>query len=242
MANGQWQVSGEYFEACSCDFVCPCPTSGLAAQPTKGHCDAGLVFHVDHGQHGSTKLDGLNFAILLRTPGPMIAGNWTVGVILDDRASPAQREALTAIARARAAVRSAHSALWSDGSAASRRGRSRSRPPGCAGRSRSRVCSTSPSRESRGPIRASPSTSTTSVTRLRPGSRWRRPRAATCTPSASTGTRRRAGTTATSRRSPGAPARLVGFSHRRSRDLSSGAASTTAWSLTPGCLGEDVVH
>jgi hypothetical protein len=28
----------------------------------------------------------------------MIAGNWTVGVIVDERASPAQREALTAIA------------------------------------------------------------------------------------------------------------------------------------------------
>jgi hypothetical protein len=98
MANARWQVSGEYFEACNCDFVCPCPTSGLAAPPTKGHCDAGLVFHVDRGAHGDTKLDGLNFAILLHTPGPMIAGNWTVGVIVDERASAGQREALTAIA------------------------------------------------------------------------------------------------------------------------------------------------
>ena len=98
MTNTPWRVSGEYFEACSCDFVCPCPTSGLAARPSRGHCDAGLVFHVERGEHGGTRLDGLNFAILLRTPGPMIAGNWTVGVILDERASPAQREALTAIA------------------------------------------------------------------------------------------------------------------------------------------------
>jgi hypothetical protein len=98
MTSANWRVSGQYFEACSCDFVCPCPTSGLAAPPTKGHCNAGLVFHVERGEHGSTKLDGLNFAILLHTPGPMIAGNWTVGVIVDERASPAQREALTAIA------------------------------------------------------------------------------------------------------------------------------------------------
>ncbi len=98
MANTEWRVSGEYFEACSCDFVCPCPTSGLAAPPTKGHCNAGLVFHVDRGEYGSTRLDGLNFAVLLHTPGPMGAGNWTVGVILDERASPPQREALTAIA------------------------------------------------------------------------------------------------------------------------------------------------
>ena len=98
MANVQWRISGEYCEACSCDSVCPCPTSGLAARPSKGHCDAGLVFRVDRGQYGSTKLDGLSFAVLLHTPGPMIQGNWTVGLILDERASQEQREALTTIA------------------------------------------------------------------------------------------------------------------------------------------------
>src|SRR6266511_1953683 len=98
MANVQWRISGEYCEACSCDSVCPCPTSGLAARPSKGHCDAGLVFRVDRGQYGSTTLDGLSFAVLLHTPGPMIQGNWTVGLILDERASAAQREALTTIA------------------------------------------------------------------------------------------------------------------------------------------------
>lgn len=98
MANVSWQISGEYFEACSCDSVCPCPTSGLAARPTKGSCDAGLVFHVERGRYGSTTLDGLNFAVLLHTPGPMIQGNWTVGLVLDERASAPQREALTTIA------------------------------------------------------------------------------------------------------------------------------------------------
>jgi hypothetical protein len=98
MATVGWRISGEYFEACSCDSVCPCPTSGLAARPSKGYCAAGLVFRVDQGQHGNTRLDGLSFAVLLRTPGPMGQGNWTVGLILDDRASAEQREALTAIA------------------------------------------------------------------------------------------------------------------------------------------------
>jgi hypothetical protein len=97
MASPEWKISGDYFEACSCDSVCPCPTSGLAARPTQGHCDAGLVFHVERGSHGSTKLDGLSFAVLLHTPGPMIAGNWTVGVIVDERATTEQREALAAI-------------------------------------------------------------------------------------------------------------------------------------------------
>jgi hypothetical protein len=98
MANTDWRISGDYFEACSCDFVCPCPTSGLAARPTKGTCDAGLVFHIERGSHGDTRLDGLNFAVLLHTPGAMIAGNWTVGLVLDEQASAPQRDALTTIA------------------------------------------------------------------------------------------------------------------------------------------------
>jgi hypothetical protein len=97
MASPEWKISGNYFEACSCDSVCPCPTSGLAARPTQGYCDAGLVFHVERGSHGTTKLDGLSFAVLLHTPGAMGAGNWTVGVIVDERATAEQREALGAI-------------------------------------------------------------------------------------------------------------------------------------------------
>src|SRR5262245_11384785 len=102
MANVQWQITGEYFEACSCDSVCPYPTSGLAARPTKGSCDAGLVFRVDRGRYGATTLDGLSFAVLLHTPGPMIDGNWTVGLVVDDRSSAEQRDAITTIASGQA--------------------------------------------------------------------------------------------------------------------------------------------
>jgi hypothetical protein len=94
----QWSVSGEYFETCSCDFVCPCFASNLAAEPTQGFCDAALVFRVDRGQLGDISLDGLAFAMVLQTPGVMGHGNWTVGLIIDERASSEQAEALTTIA------------------------------------------------------------------------------------------------------------------------------------------------
>ena len=68
----------------------------------RSFCDVGLVFQVNRGRYGSTALDGLSFAVLLHTPGPMIAGNWTVGLVLDERGSQAQREALTAIASGQA--------------------------------------------------------------------------------------------------------------------------------------------
>src|SRR4029077_16575284 len=97
MATPQWKISGDYFEGVSCCSVCPCPPSGLAARPTKEACDAGLVFHVEHGSYGTARLDGLSFAVLLHTPGPMVAGNWTVGMIVDERATAEQRDALVAI-------------------------------------------------------------------------------------------------------------------------------------------------
>jgi hypothetical protein len=98
MANPAWQVSGEYFETCSCDYVCPCVPSNLAAQPTRGSCTGAMAFRIDQGRDGDVTLDGLGFAIAFRTPGVMADGNWEVGLIVDERATPAQRDAITRIA------------------------------------------------------------------------------------------------------------------------------------------------
>lgn len=93
-----WRVKGEYFESCSCDYVCPCPTSGLLATPTKESCTFAFVHRIDDGQYGNTKLDGLCFAVVGKTPGPMANGNWSVGLITDQRASQEQQQAIVAIA------------------------------------------------------------------------------------------------------------------------------------------------
>ncbi len=98
MAKISWQLSGDYFETCSCDYVCPCVPSNLTAQPTKGHCNFALVFHIDRGRYGKVKLDGLNFAVVAHTPGVMGNGNWAVGLIVTEKAKPDQQEALTQIA------------------------------------------------------------------------------------------------------------------------------------------------
>jgi len=97
MDNGKWQVKGQYFETCNCDFLCPCIATNMAAVPTKGHCDVALVFHVDQGSFGKEKLDGLNFVVVAHAPGAMGLGNWSVGLITDARATPAQKEALVQI-------------------------------------------------------------------------------------------------------------------------------------------------
>lgn len=97
MATPDWQVSGQYYETCSCDFVCPCIPGGLAVAPTKGSCTFAMAFAVDRGSYGSVSLDGLGFIVLGFTPEAMGKGNWSVGVIADERASAEQRDAITAI-------------------------------------------------------------------------------------------------------------------------------------------------
>ena len=98
MATPSWQVNGQYYETCSCDFVCPCILGQMAVQPSKGSCTFAMAFKVDQGSYGTVSLDGLGFIVLGLTPEAMGKGNWSVGVIADDRASDAQRDALTAIA------------------------------------------------------------------------------------------------------------------------------------------------
>jgi hypothetical protein len=105
MANTTWQVTGDYFESCSCDYLCPCVTSNLTVPGTKGHCDFALVFHVDRGRHGTLSLDDLSFVIVGHAPEKMDKGNWKVALITDERATPQQREALVAIGSGQAAAR-----------------------------------------------------------------------------------------------------------------------------------------
>ena len=102
MATPKWRLSGEYFEACNCEFLCPCISSNLTARPTTGECKAALAFHVASGEFDGQSLDGLNFLIVLHSPGAMADGNMTVGLIVDERASPAQRDAIGAIASGQA--------------------------------------------------------------------------------------------------------------------------------------------
>jgi len=99
-AQSKWQLSGDYFENCNCDVVCPCLVSTaapLTSKPTQGTCDVALVFHIDKGRYDQVSLDGLNVAVVGRAPGPMADGNWTVAAYVDERADDAQTAALGAI-------------------------------------------------------------------------------------------------------------------------------------------------
>jgi hypothetical protein len=96
MAEPTWILSGDYFENCNCEVLCPCIHNPQAV-PTAGHCDVALAFHITTGRFERTALDGLNFMVALWTPTVMGQGNWKTAVYVDERANDAQRHAFEQI-------------------------------------------------------------------------------------------------------------------------------------------------
>ena len=97
MAEQRWTIRGEYMESCNCDYLCPCIYTNPQAPVTYDHCTAALVFRIDAGNFSDTKLDGLKFALVIRSGKVMADGNWIFAAVVDERAGAAQRQALAAI-------------------------------------------------------------------------------------------------------------------------------------------------
>ncbi len=98
MTSPAWSINGQYYESCSCDFVCPCIPGQLTVRPTKGSCTFAMAFQIDRGSYGKVALDGLGFIVVALTPEEMGKGNWSVGLIADERSTAEQKDAITAIA------------------------------------------------------------------------------------------------------------------------------------------------
>ncbi len=93
----QWSLRGEYMESCNCDYLCPCIYTNPQGPVTYDHCTAVMVFRIDEGNFGATKLGGLKFALVIRSGKVMADGNWIFAGVVDDRANEAQRSALAAM-------------------------------------------------------------------------------------------------------------------------------------------------
>lgn len=97
-----WHIEGQYMETCNCAFLCPCITSNLAATPTEGNCKAAIAMRIDKGERDGVALDGLSFVVLLYAPKAMAEGDFTVGLVIDERASDEQAQHITEIASGQA--------------------------------------------------------------------------------------------------------------------------------------------
>lgn len=82
-----WKLSGAYFEACSCEVVCPCI---FQSAPSHGDCSVLYTWHIDQGQSGDVSLDGLNVALAAYADGHMQKVKWKAALYIDERATPEQ--------------------------------------------------------------------------------------------------------------------------------------------------------
>jgi hypothetical protein len=89
-----WTIKGQEFVNCNCSYGCPCQFNGL---PTHGFCQAVGGFQILEGHHGQVRLDGLSFVGIFRWPGPIHQGKGEGCVVIDERASPEQRNAILRI-------------------------------------------------------------------------------------------------------------------------------------------------
>ena len=89
-----WQLRGTYFETCNCEVACPCV---FLSAPSEGVCRVLVAWHVDQGKDGVVDLAGLNVAMAIHSPGHMMETKWRAALYLDERASEAQKDALTRI-------------------------------------------------------------------------------------------------------------------------------------------------
>ena len=86
-----YQLEGRLLDVCSCNVLCPCY---VGADPDGGTCDSVVAWHIDTGTIQGVDVSGLTIAMSTHIPGNILKGNWRVLVYVDDKATPAQQDAL----------------------------------------------------------------------------------------------------------------------------------------------------
>lgn len=91
-----WEIHGKELANCNCDSGCPCQFMSL---PSKGNCEAVGAIRIDRGHYGDVDLSGCVCAMIVKWPGPIHGGDGTMQVIIDESATPGQRDAIEKIVR-----------------------------------------------------------------------------------------------------------------------------------------------
>jgi len=94
MAYVDWQIKVQRLVTCSCDYGCPCE---FGAEPTRLPCEGVEAFEIVDGHCADVSLRGLRVAGAYHWPGQVHEGQGTYQVVIDGRATDAQRDALATI-------------------------------------------------------------------------------------------------------------------------------------------------
>ena len=95
----KWNLKADYFQACNCDYGCPCE---FEAPPTRGFCEGVGAWRINQGKYGSVDLSGLGFGFSARWPKALHEGNGTLQLLIDKNADAKQKEAIMNIASGQA--------------------------------------------------------------------------------------------------------------------------------------------
>jgi hypothetical protein len=96
-----WHARGLLFENCNCQLVCP-GHMHFSQACTHERCLGYWALRIDEGAYGEVPLCGVKALIAFDSPQHMIEGNWTEVIIIDEAATPAQRDAVETILQGRA--------------------------------------------------------------------------------------------------------------------------------------------
>ena len=89
-----WELQAIELANCNCAYGCPCQFNGY---PTHGNCEAVVCSEITKGHYGDLSLDGLRFGAIFQWPRAKHEGDGKAQIFVDERASPAQREAILKI-------------------------------------------------------------------------------------------------------------------------------------------------
>lgn len=87
-----YSLQGSLLEACSCDVLCPC---WIGEDPDMGDCKAFVAYHYDKGEINGVDVSGLELIFVAQIPGNvLVPKSWKILVLVDDRATDEQMQAL----------------------------------------------------------------------------------------------------------------------------------------------------
>ncbi|HZI31640.1 MAG TPA: DUF1326 domain-containing protein, partial [Candidatus Binatia bacterium] len=90
----EWEMQGTEYVNCNCAWGCPCQFN---SPPTHGNCHATGFVQIDKGRFGKVSLDGLRWGVMGAWPAAIHLGNGRLQTIIDERATPEQRQAIETI-------------------------------------------------------------------------------------------------------------------------------------------------
>ncbi len=86
-----YQLEGSLLEFCDCNAICPC---WIGEDPDNGTCSVAAAWHFDSGTIDGVDVSGLTLGAIAHIPGNILEGNWRAVVVMDERATPQQEEAI----------------------------------------------------------------------------------------------------------------------------------------------------